>query len=157
DANTTTTSIFPFTTLAVPDTTPPVITSGPSVQAVTATQITVVWTTDEPATSGVSYNDGSHYGVTSDTGLTTTHQSTISGLTPSTQYSISVSSTDASGNGPTVSNPVTATTNAMPDTTPPVISNIQVSNVTTSSATIAWTTDERSDSAVSYGTKSKAP
>ncbi len=38
-----------------------------------------------------------------------------------------------------------------PDTTPPVISNVQSSGITTNSATITWTTDEASDSVVEYG------
>ena len=37
------------------------------------------------------------------------------------------------------------------DLTPPVISNIQASDLTSSSATITWTTDEVSDSQVEYG------
>ena len=38
-----------------------------------------------------------------------------------------------------------------PDTTPPVISNIQASGITISAATITWTTDEASNSVVEYG------
>ena len=38
-----------------------------------------------------------------------------------------------------------------PDTTPPVISNIQVTGITSSAATITWTTDEAADSVVEYG------
>ena len=38
-----------------------------------------------------------------------------------------------------------------PDTTPPVISNVQSSAITASSATITWTTDEASNSVVEYG------
>jgi len=38
-----------------------------------------------------------------------------------------------------------------PDTTPPVISNIQAGGITTSAATITWTTDEASNSVVEYG------
>jgi len=37
------------------------------------------------------------------------------------------------------------------DTTPPVISNIAAGNITSSGATITWTTDESSDSQVEYG------
>lgn len=37
------------------------------------------------------------------------------------------------------------------DITPPVISNIQVSNITQTSATISWTTNENGDSVVNYG------
>lgn len=39
-----------------------------------------------------------------------------------------------------------------PDTTPPEISGISVSNITTTSATVSWTTNELSDSRVDYGT-----
>lgn len=38
-----------------------------------------------------------------------------------------------------------------PDTTPPVISNIQASGITSSAATITWTTNEASNSVVEYG------
>lgn len=38
------------------------------------------------------------------------------------------------------------------DTTPPDISNVTATNVTSDSATITWTTDEASDSVVIYGT-----
>jgi hypothetical protein len=39
-----------------------------------------------------------------------------------------------------------------PDTTPPVISNIDAGDITSSSATITWTTDEPATSVVYYGT-----
>lgn len=38
-----------------------------------------------------------------------------------------------------------------PDTTPPVLSNIQATAISTNSATITWTTDEASNSVVEYG------
>ena len=38
------------------------------------------------------------------------------------------------------------------DTTPPVISNVATSEITNTSATVTWTTDEVSDSVVNYGT-----
>ena len=151
DDNSTSSSLFSFTTLAVPDTTPPVITSGPSVLSKTDTKITIVWETNEPATSGVSYNDGVRFDVIADTTLTRTHQITLSGLSPQTTYSIRVSSTDAAGNGPTLSAPANATTNATPDTTAPVIANLQVTSITTSSATVSWTTNEAANSQVTYG------
>jgi len=40
------------------------------------------------------------------------------------------------------------------DTTPPIISNITVTNITENSATIKWNTDEFADSLVKYGTSS---
>ena len=42
------------------------------------------------------------------------------------------------------------------DTTPPIISNITVTNITDDSATIKWDTDEFADSLVKYGTSSGA-
>jgi len=41
-----------------------------------------------------------------------------------------------------------------PDTTPPVISNVQAISVTTVAVVIEWTTDEAADSLVEYGTSS---
>jgi PGF-pre-PGF domain-containing protein len=41
---------------------------------------------------------------------------------------------------------------ASPPTTPPAITNVAASGITTSSATITWTTDEPSNSVVEYGT-----
>ncbi|MDX1535852.1 MAG: LamG-like jellyroll fold domain-containing protein, partial [Candidatus Spechtbacterales bacterium] len=38
------------------------------------------------------------------------------------------------------------------DTTPPTLSNIQATNITTSGATITWTTSEQADSQVEFGT-----
>ncbi|MBW2965632.1 fibronectin type III domain-containing protein [Candidatus Woesearchaeota archaeon] len=43
---------------------------------------------------------------------------------------------------------------ALPDTTPPVISNVQNTSITNESAVIIWDTDELADSSVSYGTES---
>ena len=42
------------------------------------------------------------------------------------------------------------------DTTPPIITNITVTNITENSATIKWDTDEFADSLVKYGTSSGA-
>ena len=39
----------------------------------------------------------------------------------------------------------------MPDTTPPVISGVQATDIALTSATIIWTTDEPADSVVNYG------
>ena len=39
-----------------------------------------------------------------------------------------------------------------PDTTPPVISNVQVGSITDSTAAVTWTTNEPADSQVRYGT-----
>jgi hypothetical protein len=157
DGNETTSSIFSLTTLAEPDTTAPAITSGPVVESLTDNSIVVTWETDEPATSGVSYNDGSEFFVVADASLTRTHRMTLSGLRPQTPYNITASSTDAAGNGPTLAGPIIGTTTATPDTTAPALSNIDITDITTSAAVISWTTDETSTSMVRYGIASGAP
>lgn len=157
DGNATSSSVFTFRTLAVPDTEAPAITAGPSIVSVTDTKIIVEWTTNEPATSGVSYNDGTEFFVVSDSTLSRTHRITLSGLSASTMYHITVSSTDAVGNGPTLGGPIDAATDATPDTTAPAISNLRVEDITETSAVVKWTTDESSSSAVDYGVASQVP
>lgn len=141
-----------------PDKEPPVI-SNVQVQSLTPTSAVMTWTTDEPATSRV------WFGVTkvlnqsvAGSTLTSNHQLalTIPGLTeliPGTVYHYVVESTDASGNTVHVSG--TFTTPAAPpppvDTTPPIISAVQAIDITPTSATITWTTDELSDSRVEWG------
>ena len=142
-----------FTTLALPDTDAPLILTGPHISEITATGATVTWTTNEPANSGVSYNDGTAYGVITGEALVTEHQVTLADLAPQTTYYVTVSSTDALGNGPTLSQPVSFTTLAIGDTDPPRFIGVPlVHEVNHQMALIKWQTDERSDSVVLFGT-----
>jgi len=128
------------TTLAVPD---------------VVAQATVMWITDEPATSGVSYNDGTSYFLLSEDTLTREHTVLLSELTPDTLYNLTVSSTDAISNGPTLSDTVTFTTMATPDTTAPVIiGSPLIKNITHKSVVIGWDTDEPASTVVRIGTAS---
>jgi len=63
-------------------------------------------------------------------------------------YYYAVTGIDIAGNEAQVSNSPSATI----DTTPPAISAVTSTNVTDSSATITWTTNEASNSIVTYGT-----
>ena len=153
-----------FTPSGVSDTTPPLITSPPTVTAKTDTTATIEWNTDEPSNSVVQY--GTMSGVTwdvydsikSNADLTTTHTVTLISLTADTTYYFRVGSTDISGNGPgspnTVNNPsneVSFKTDTGDDTTAPMISGVSVATVTDTSAVIQWSTDEPSTSLVQYG------
>ncbi len=139
-------------TLPAPDTTAPVITNGPLVSDITNNTVTVTWKTDEPATGGVSWNDGVAYGVLTDPLLSTDHRAQITGLLPSTTYYLTVSSTDALGNGPSLSKTVNFTTQALADTTPPQILGLpSIVTITHQSAVIRWDTDEPADGQVNYG------
>ncbi len=133
------------------DTTPPQI-SSVYAGNITATSAVISWTTDENATSQVEYGTTTSFGssTTLDSTLTTNHSQTLTGLSPSTTYYYRVISSDASSNQ-AVSSTKSFTTAAQADTTPPVISNIGVSSVTSSTVTISWVTNEPSTSQVDYG------
>jgi phosphodiesterase/alkaline phosphatase D-like protein len=141
-----------FTTLATPDTTPPVI-SGVAPTGISPTGATIRWTTDETSDSQVEYGTTASYGQSTaiNSSLTTSHSLAIGGLTASTQYHYRVKSKDVAGNLAS-SGDFTFTTTASPDATPPVISAVTSSSVTWASATITWTTDEPADSQTDYGT-----
>ncbi len=134
------------------DTTAPVIVNGPLIFDITNNAATVVWKTDEPSTGGVSWNDGTAYGVLTDEKLSTDHSARITGLGGSKTYHLTVSSRDALGNGPTLSKTVDFTTLADPDTeAPQILAAPTVINITHQSAVIRWATDEPSDSQIIYG------
>jgi len=133
------------------DTTPPVI-SGVYTSNISSNSATINWTTNETSDTQVEYGTTISYGysTTLNTSLVTTHSQTISSLSPSTLYHYRVKSRDAASNL-SVSQNYTFTTSALVDTTPPVISNIQVKNITSSAATITWTTNEASTTQAEYG------
>jgi len=141
-----------FTTAAPLDTTPPVI-SGITASNMTSTSATVTWATNEAATSSVEYGTTTAYGSSSvlDSTLVTSHSTGLSGLIGSTTYHYRVKSSDAAGNLAT-SGDNTLITAATPDTTPPVISGVISSNITSGGATITWSTNEPATTQVDYGT-----
>jgi hypothetical protein len=112
----------------------------------------VRWTTNEASTSGVSYSGGSSDSSLENDALATTHTMFLSGLSASTTYTLTASSTDAAGNGPSISAPVEFTTLSLPDTTvPQIIAGPFVENITANSADILWTTNESASHLVYLG------
>jgi hypothetical protein len=81
------------------DTTPPIISAVTAVN-IQSNAATITWTTNEPATTQVEYGLTEAYGsqTINDTALVTSHNQTLSGLTPSSVYHYRVRSTDAAGN-----------------------------------------------------------
>ncbi|WP_455205538.1 fibronectin type III domain-containing protein, partial [Kaarinaea lacus] len=139
------------------DVLPPVIIAGPIVTNVTSTSATVVWETDEAATSAISYNDGTEYFTINDDRLHVSHVIHLSGLQADTLYNFSVSSTDLHGNGPVVSTPGEFVTQSLGDTQAPIIiDGPYVINITHQSAVIRWQTDEPADSTIVYGVSPEA-
>lgn len=116
---------------------------------ITATSVTIIWATSEPASSQVEYGLTTGYGsaTTLDETLVLSHSVDLAGLTPKTGYHFRVKSTDASDN-PAQSGDYAFTTL---DNDAPVISNVTATNITGTGATITWTTDDPAEGGVEYG------
>jgi len=111
----------------------------------TSTVATITWTTNVAADSRVDYGLTTSYGqFSTDAGLVTTHSLTLSALTAGTTYHYRVTSTTASASA--ASSDLTFTTSPSL-----VVSNVQVTNLTTSTATVTWTTNMPANSRVDYG------
>lgn len=144
---------FTFTTTALAATAgstgPPVI-SRVAAGGITATSATITWTTDQPFTSQVEYGITTAYGSLSafSSVPVTSHSVILTALTPGTTYNYAALSTNATGQS-------TASTNFTFTTTvsgSPVIGSVKAGALTTTSATVTWTTDQPSASQVEFGT-----
>ena len=156
------------TTAPTADVTGPVLTTAPAVATRTASSITLEWSTDEAANSVVHFGElsaargarGSAADLTESVTLgeyVTEHSVTITGLNSGVSYSYQIGSTDPSGNGETVSEISTVVTLAQEDVTPPVfVEQPSVAAATDSRILLRWTTDEPSDSRVTYTAGSEA-
>ncbi len=130
------------------DTTPPAI-SAVTATNVTQTSASITWTTDEAATTVVRYGTSTTYGTTKQSSsLTTSHTMSVTGLTAGTIYHYQVESRDGTGNTSTSNDKVFTTAEAG---TTLAISNVSTTNVSTSSATITWTTTLAASTVLEYG------
>ncbi len=143
------------TTAASEDLTAPVISGTPGVIYVNDRQATISWETSEAADSEVAFGTSADQllEVRNDSEFNASHSITLTNLTAGTTYYYTVSSTDQNNNGPATSSVLEFSTEALPDTAPPVTSTVS-SSTTDTEAIITWTTDELSDSAVRFGTQS---
>lgn len=134
------------------DTTPPVITAGPTAVYLSDTRALIEWETDELADGVVDYGLTTAYGNTEvqPGGFTTLHQVLLTGLAAGTTYDYRVSSTDPYSNGPTQSANFQFTTAGAPDTTGPLITDT-VTPTSTQSVDITFTTDEHATTDVEHG------
>ena len=142
-ANQATSGDFTFTTL---DLTAPVI-SNIRVINITGTGARILWDTDRAATSVVNYGLEPTYGsVMSDSNLVTAHQIDLSSLISQTVYHFQITSVGANGASASSADQVFTTL----DITPPVISNVQVINITERKADVTWVTNEAASSRIFY-------
>jgi len=147
-----------FATLREPDESPPVIVAGPAA-TVFETSITIVWATDEPATSSAEISTSPEdvsrgrktRSIETDEEYSRRHTMLMSGLEPNTTYYARVISADMSGN--TVrSGFFEFATLGLPDTrAPEILEGPRPIYVSDSIAIIGWTVDELALSWVQFG------
>jgi hypothetical protein len=121
------------------------------VSGVTTDSATITWTTDQPSASQVEYGITTAYGSLSSYGssLAASHSVTVYGLKRGTIYDFAAMSANAEGKVGKSAN-FTFTTAAGP----PQVTQVAISRITSTSVTIAWTTDQPATSQVKYGTRS---
>lgn len=130
------------------DTTDPII-SNVIISGVTNNSASVNWTTNESTDSKVDYGltTGYEIGTESDITFTYTHVLELTGLSEGTQYHFQIRSQDIAANHATAGDYTFITL----DETEPIISNLQVVDITNTSARVTWETNELATSAVDYG------
>jgi len=112
------------------------------------------WSTDKAANSAVFYGTTSHNetsSVSSTVSLTTTPEVVLTNLLASTTYYYYLQSVDSLGHAATTSESFFTTSQLGP-----VISGVTSTNITTTGATIAWTTSKTANSNVYYSTSTNA-
>jgi len=154
------------------DTTAPAVISNLAVGSITNNSVTLSWTAPgDDGSSGTASNyyikyyaghtiaNETDWGLaTAVTGVIAPHVAStaetfvVTGLTASTHYYFAIKTADEVPNTSSISNVADATTTGVADTTVPIISGVEATAITTSQATINWTTNENADSKVVYGT-----
>ena len=134
---------YTFTTL---DITPPKQIAGLKVENTTINSAFIAWSkANEPDLSYYNiYRDRIRIGNTTKTNFQDIN------LQHSTLYSYKISAVDLSGNEGPLSDTVIAQT-LTPDLKAPIISSLQITEVTDTTATISWITDENSTSIIYFG------
>ena len=139
------------------ETTPPIVSSISS-GAISTTQATITWDTDELSDSTVGFDtiaasfiDEIGVATFSDNaGSAGAHSVTLSGLTPNTTYFYQVKSSDPSGNEAVDDNGGGGYTFTTTDG--PAISGVALESAANTQATIVWNTDVASSTYISYAT-----
>jgi hypothetical protein len=130
---------------------PAPIISAISAGNATTTSDTITWTTSQPSSSQVEFGTSAAYGSMSalNTAPVTSHSVTLTGLTAGTSYNYAVISTDSGGSATSANLTFSTPAAVVPA---PVISSVASGSITTTTATITWTTDQLSSSQVEFGT-----
>ena len=132
------------------DNAPPAIGNVAAV-SLAPTSATITWNTDEPATSQVEYGATPALGTFTnpDEVFKQTHRVVLNNLLSGATYYYRVLSRDAANQAS--ASDTLAFLAARPDSTPPLIGNINALGAQASSVRLVWSTDEIATSQVEYG------
>jgi hypothetical protein len=135
------------------DLSPPRFVAQPEKVAVTDEEMVIGWETDEAASARVEYQVGEEVQTRQMMERQTRHQVTLTNLTAETEYRVRVFVKDASQNEGGADVELRVQTESAPDLEAPrIVSAPTVVSVDDRSATLAWETDEVSDSFVDFDT-----
>lgn len=145
------------TTLAAvppPDTTTPTVSlSSPVNGATVSGTITLTANaSDNVGVTSVGFYRGGTTLIATDGSAPTWSYSWNTTTVPNGSYSLTAKAYDAAGNIGTSSTVSITVSNVVADTTPPTISSVSGSSITTTGATISWSTNEAATGIVDYGT-----
>jgi hypothetical protein len=155
-SNNSSSSDITFTTSAGPviDATAPII-SGVIVTVGTSTT-RVQWTTNESASGKVDFGTTTGYGsLVAGASTGTAQDIMLTNLAPSTLYHFKITAQDPSLNSSVSADAIFTTLNLpVVDTTAPNISNVTVTAIGSTTATISWNTNEASTGKIYYSSTS---
>lgn len=139
------------TTPPVTDVTAPLI-SSVNVNGITPFTATIIWNTNENATSQVEYGATNSYGymTTFNSSLVTSHSVLLSGLSASSTFHFRVVSKDAANNSASSTDMTFVTGNS--DIVAPAISAVSVSGLGSTTASISWNTNESATGKIYFAT-----
>lgn len=125
--------------------------SGIRLSRISSTAASITWDTDQPATGRVEYGKTTAYGSLTavNSSYALEHTVEIGNLLPKTTYHYRVISQNKGGSE-SVSTDHSFTTADPSDKTAPVISDIEVIDITNQSATIRWVTSELATGQIEY-------
>ncbi|WP_394748247.1 fibronectin type III domain-containing protein [Spongiimicrobium salis] len=127
------TDVFTITFIDEADTTPPaapLLSNG----TVTDTSVDLNWNAPADAVDYHLYQNGSLLAALP--AITTAY--TVTGLTPTSSYTFTVTALDAQGNESTPSNALAVQTTATPDTTPPATPSLSLVNTGQNEVSLSW-------------------
>jgi len=128
------------------------IISDVNISNITSSSAVITWTTDEASGSLVDFGTGLTYGTTmgNSEDSVTSHSVTIYDLDPGTSYKYRVRSADADGNESIADN--SGAGYGFSTLTLAVNTEVAVTNITSSSAKLSWSSDSSAYPYVYYGT-----